>query len=345
VNKNPAQADSVDPIPASAARSSVPPNQASASVVTPKGVQGAGAGSESQPDTSGLVLIADPEPESAKATANALSSWGLQPILAHDGVEAILNIQRALPKVVILDAALPKMFGFQVCELMKRNESLREITVVLIGAIHHRDRYRRPPSELYGADAYIERHELPDALYPILADLGLPVTGQSATPPAKGLPAPIPGETTAGPLGTPAAAPPAIPLAKAFLPPASPTIDEAPTSEFKTPSFDQPRSPGPAVAETPNEPAATPAASVAGETSDDLAQAERLARIIVSDIVLYNQDKFDASIKAGNVVEAMHAEMGEARGLFAQRVDSTVREVKDFLTEELIRVARKRGMK
>jgi hypothetical protein len=84
---------------------------------------------------------------------------------------------------------------------------------------------------------------------------------------------------------------------------------------------------------------------VAGETSDDLAQAERLARIIVSDIVLYNQDKFDASIKAGNVVEAMHAEMGEARGLFAQRVDSTVREVKDFLTEELIRVARKRGMK
>jgi len=40
----------------------------------------------------------------------------------------------------------------------------------------------------------------------------------------------------------------------------------------------------------------------------------------------------------------MQAEMDEARRLFTQRVDSTVREVKDFLTEELIRVARKRGM-
>ena len=93
-----------------------------------------------QPDTSRLVLVADPEPESAKATANALSSWGLRPVLAHDGVEAIMTVQRTLPRAVILDAALPKMFGFQVCELMKRNESLRNIAVVLIGAVHHRDR-------------------------------------------------------------------------------------------------------------------------------------------------------------------------------------------------------------
>jgi len=66
-------------------------------------------------DSSLLVLVADPDPESAKATANATASWGLRPILAHDGVEAIMTIQRTLPRVVILDAALPKMFGFQVC--------------------------------------------------------------------------------------------------------------------------------------------------------------------------------------------------------------------------------------
>src|SRR5262245_27460713 len=61
------------------------------------------------------VLIAHPEVESGKAVADALASWGLSPLLVHDGVEAMLQIQRTLPKVVVLDAALPKMFGFQIC--------------------------------------------------------------------------------------------------------------------------------------------------------------------------------------------------------------------------------------
>jgi hypothetical protein len=64
----------------------------------------------------------------------------------------------------------------------------------------------------------------------------------------------------------------------------------------------------------------------------------------VSDIVLYNQEKFDAAIGSGNVVTAMQAEMQEARGLFTQRVDSSVRNMKDFLAEELVRVARNRGL-
>ena len=64
----------------------------------------------------------------------------------------------------------------------------------------------------------------------------------------------------------------------------------------------------------------------------------------MSDIVLYNQEKFDAAVGAGNVLEAMHSEMEEARGLFTQRVDSAVRGTKDFLADELIRVARMKGM-
>jgi hypothetical protein len=76
----------------------------------------------------------------------------------------------------------------------------------------------------------------------------------------------------------------------------------------------------------------------------EIAKAERLARIIVSDIVLYNQEKFDAAVRAGNVVEALDGEMEEARAHFCQRIDAGVRESRDFLVEELLRVARKRGM-
>ncbi|HBZ69448.1 MAG TPA: hypothetical protein DEP35_06840, partial [Deltaproteobacteria bacterium] len=119
-------------------------------------------------------MIADSDAEEGKATAAAVAGWGLHPLLAHDGVEAILAIQRNLPCAVILDAALPKMFGFQVCELMKRNAELREVHVVLVGAIHHRERYRRSPHDLYGADAYLERPDLPHGLAAVLRDFGLP---------------------------------------------------------------------------------------------------------------------------------------------------------------------------
>ena len=106
---------------------------------------------ESELDSERLVLVADPDEERGKVTAEAIRNWGLSAILVHDGVEAMLAIQRTLPAAIVLDAALPKMFGFQVCEVVKRNESLRETTVILVGAIHHQDRYRRDPAELYGA--------------------------------------------------------------------------------------------------------------------------------------------------------------------------------------------------
>ena len=67
-------------------------------------------------DSARLVLVADSSEERGKQTVAAIESWGLDSYLVHDGVEAMLALQRMLPKAVVLDAALSKMFGFQVCE-------------------------------------------------------------------------------------------------------------------------------------------------------------------------------------------------------------------------------------
>jgi CheY-like chemotaxis protein len=233
-------------------------------------------------ERSRLVLMAHPEVEEGKRVADALRSWGLEVILVHDGVEAILGIQRSLPRIVVLDAALTKMFGFQVCELVKRNESLREIKVVLVGAIHNQDRYRRRPGDLYGADAYVERQDLPEALAPLLRDLRIAGSGGDA--PAQ-------------------AAQPAAPQEPA---PAAPAID---------PSL-----------------------------APELAKAERLARIIVSDIVLYNADKFESALLQGDPVRAMSDELREGRDLLARRVDPRITDHEGLLARELVRVARERGM-
>jgi hypothetical protein len=79
------------------------------------------------------------------------------------------------------------------------------------------------------------------------------------------------------------------------------------------------------------------------ELAADVARAERLARIIVSDIVLYNPDRFEAALRSADVVAGMAAELEEGRAHFRERIPERVRERRDFLGEELLRVARLRG--
>jgi hypothetical protein len=78
---------------------------------------------------------------------------------------------------------------------------------------------------------------------------------------------------------------------------------------------------------------------------EERAKAERLARIVVSDIVLYNEARFAAAARAGNVLEAMAADLSEGRQLFEERIDPRVRAERDYLKDELLRNAKLRGMR
>jgi len=257
-------------------------------------------------DRERLVLVAIPDADLAKETASALEERGLDTSIVHDGVEAMLEIQRQLPRVVVLSASLPKMYGFQICEVMKRNESLRSIPVVLAGSIYHTDRYRREPNQLYGADAYLEDPDLPDGLLPILEKLGVAMAPDPA--PTSAPPSPVPASGS-----SPEAAPQRAPA------PLAPTRGVAPART-------------------------APAATREGDgLAEQRAKAERLARIIVSDIVLYNEDRFAEAIRRGSVLEMLSSELEEGRDLFRSRIDARVRGERDHLADELLRVARLRA--
>jgi hypothetical protein len=73
-------------------------------------------------------------------------------------------------------------------------------------------------------------------------------------------------------------------------------------------------------------------------------KAERLARIVVSDIILYHGEKFSEAIRTGNLLQALDSEIEEGRSFFRQRINEQVRNERDHLVEELERVARERGM-
>jgi CheY-like chemotaxis protein len=291
-------------------------------------------------DTERLVLVADPDEARGKATAEAIEAWGLTPLLVHDGVEAMLAIQRTLPATIVLDAGLPKMFGFQICEVVKRNESLRETKVVLVGAIHHQDRYRRDPSDLYGADVYIESPDLPDGLLPLLRDAGLSVPDSGGDGPHSPMPTP---EADAPPEPTPETItdPTPDPTPEPTLESPPETIPEPPPEleldlGADAPSMDMPGSAAPsehdmvAEAEDP-------------ERTAERERAQRLARIAVSEMVLYQPEKFDQATRDGSLEQALDLEIQEARALLRQRIGEEVRAETDFIIDELNRVAQERG--
>ncbi len=292
-------------------------------------------------DRERLVVVAHADPDAAKSVAEALEEWGLETLVACDGVEAMLAIQRALPRAVVLDAALPKMYGFQVCEIVKRNESLRETRVVLVGAIHKEERYRRAPSDLYGADVYVEPPDLPDALLEILTRFGLPLRADAAPSPLR--PAAPYGHVARGaglrdsrtePLLGEEPAPAAHP---------EPPRDDGPARDVTREAPPRGSAPGGRSASAPA-PAPRPLVQPADPLAAERAKAERLARIIVSDIVLYNPEKFAAAARAGgDVAVAMRDELEEGRALFRDRIDAQVRAERDHLAEELGRAARARG--
>jgi predicted Zn finger-like uncharacterized protein len=93
--------------------------------------------------------------------------------------------------------------------------------------------------------------------------------------------------------------------------------------------------------QAPPAPAAPPRPPGLDPNDPAVAAAERLARIIISDIILYNEEKFRRGVAAGNVGEALRAELEEASGLYRQRVPEQLRARRDFLSEELARRASK----
>jgi hypothetical protein len=95
-------------------------------------------------------------------------------------------------------------------------------------------------------------------------------------------------------------------------------------------------------AEAPSSPAKDPVPPAADGLDQERAKAERLARVVISDIVLYQGEAFDRANQAGTLVEDFRFDLVEGRKLLAERLDPRVCSERDHLLEELMRVAEDR---
>ena len=70
------------------------------------------------------ILIIEDEPDIQELLAAYLRDAGYEIVIAGDGVEALAQFQQGAFDMILLDLMLPKIDGFGVCELIRRESSV-----------------------------------------------------------------------------------------------------------------------------------------------------------------------------------------------------------------------------
>src|SRR5665647_792048 len=78
-----------------------------------------------------------------------------QIMLSQSGIEGIEIAQRELPDTILLDILMPEMDGYEVCNILKNNESTRHIPILMVSTLSEMS-YRIKGLNI-GADAFISK--------------------------------------------------------------------------------------------------------------------------------------------------------------------------------------------
>lgn len=118
------------------------------------------------------ILVAHERPVVGRAIARVLTAQGLTAAVVDHGDAAWRALETDAWDGLVLDVALPGPPAHQLVALAKTGVPLALRAVILIASVFRRSSYKRRPQQLYGADAYVESHqlgaELPSKLWRLL---------------------------------------------------------------------------------------------------------------------------------------------------------------------------------
>ena len=200
-----------------------------------------------------IAAIADEPRPFRQFLGDHLRRLGFEVEYFETGAPTLEFVRRTRAELVIVNVYLKGMLGVEVTEEIKADPTLGATRVILIGALFRANRFRANPTNLYGADEYIEEQipekEFRQILHKLFPDVG--------------------------------------------------DISDAPV---------EPR---------------------------EYDEARRLARLILSDIIIYHVAKVEQGIRDNNFFEVLKSEIEEGRQYYDSRVPVRVRRDTEIYTETL----------
>ncbi|HMW36895.1 MAG TPA: response regulator, partial [bacterium] len=89
------------------------------------------------------ILVVDDEELNVRFLSQFLIRKGFAAITAHSGEEALALVASESPDLVLLDAMMPQMDGFEVCRRLRANPETALLPVVMVTAL------QRPEDEAH----------------------------------------------------------------------------------------------------------------------------------------------------------------------------------------------------
>jgi DNA-binding response OmpR family regulator len=100
-----------------------------------------------------LALVVEDDPGIRVLYAKYLAELGFRVVSCDGGEPALAEIDKELPTLVCLDAMLPEVSGYAVCERIRSSEKTRGLKVLMISA--RSALADRVLAEEVGADLYL----------------------------------------------------------------------------------------------------------------------------------------------------------------------------------------------
>lgn len=86
-----------------------------------------------------IALVVDDDPDSLNMVSTALEENGMSVIVARDGKTAIELVGRINPDVILMDAIMPQMDGFETCRRLKQSAQSTNAPIIFMTGLSEPD--------------------------------------------------------------------------------------------------------------------------------------------------------------------------------------------------------------
>src|ERR1700733_4691158 len=79
-----------------------------------------------------IVLVVDDSPNTLRMLTDAIEGAGMTVLVALEGEQALALIDRITPDVILMDAVMPGLDGFEICRRLKRHSVVSHVPIIFM---------------------------------------------------------------------------------------------------------------------------------------------------------------------------------------------------------------------
>lgn len=103
------------------------------------------------------VLLVEDDPFLTEIYSKKLKDEGFDVYIASEGIEALRKLDQIIPDLVLLDIVLPKIDGWKILEIMRKEKKFKDVKVVVLSNLFEKTDLERGAK--YGVTQYLIKAE------------------------------------------------------------------------------------------------------------------------------------------------------------------------------------------